>query len=303
MNPRELVLDFKCQDARLLGILCLPGHVEEADTGVVIVVGGPQYRVGSHRQFVLLARALAQAGHPCLRFDLRGMGDSEGSPRSFEACSEDIGAAVDALLAAQPQLRRVVLWGLCDAASASLMYWDQTRDARVSGLCLANPWVRSETSLAVTHVKHYYLQRLQSADFWRKLLSGAVAWRAVVDLLANLRLATRRTQTEGADAKLPFQGRMARAWHQFDGPLLLLLSGTDYTAKEFLETVASAPAWQAALGRAGLCRRDLPQADHTFSLPADQAEAERLTIAWLGEFSRRARALPTSKTEPCETCP
>ncbi|MEQ8659382.1 MAG: hydrolase 1, exosortase A system-associated, partial [Gammaproteobacteria bacterium] len=40
-------------------------------TGVVVIVGGPQTRVGSHRQFVLLARRLAAAGYPVLRFDYR----------------------------------------------------------------------------------------------------------------------------------------------------------------------------------------------------------------------------------------
>ncbi|KAB8057318.1 hydrolase 1, exosortase A system-associated, partial [Janthinobacterium violaceinigrum] len=60
--------------ARLVGILSLPAA--PGPRGVLIVTGGPQYRVGSHRQFVLLARALAAQGVPVLRFDLRGMGDS-----------------------------------------------------------------------------------------------------------------------------------------------------------------------------------------------------------------------------------
>ena len=48
------------------------------------MVGGPQYRVGSHRQFTLMARAFAAAGYPVLRFDYRGIGDSEGESRGFE---------------------------------------------------------------------------------------------------------------------------------------------------------------------------------------------------------------------------
>src|SRR5690349_24048098 len=53
--------------------------------GVLLVVGGPQYRVGSHRQFALLCRRLAGRGVPALRFDYRGMGDADGAARTFES--------------------------------------------------------------------------------------------------------------------------------------------------------------------------------------------------------------------------
>jgi len=61
-------------------VVSVPGEADAAaaDTGVLIVVGGPQYRVGSHRQFVMLARFLADHGVPCMRFDYRGMGDVSG---------------------------------------------------------------------------------------------------------------------------------------------------------------------------------------------------------------------------------
>ena len=44
-------------------------------TAVLVVVGGPQVRAGSHRHFVQLARHLATHGHAVMRFDVRGMGD------------------------------------------------------------------------------------------------------------------------------------------------------------------------------------------------------------------------------------
>ena len=55
---REIPLAFPCQQDSLIGILHRPERPRR--TGVVIVVGGPQYRVGSHRQFTLLARYLAE---------------------------------------------------------------------------------------------------------------------------------------------------------------------------------------------------------------------------------------------------
>ncbi|WP_229425323.1 hydrolase 1, exosortase A system-associated [Massilia sp. Se16.2.3] len=104
---------------------------------MLVVVGGPQYRAGSHRQFTLLARDLADAGIPALRFDYRGMGDSEGDLQTFEHVEDDLRAAIDRFFLEVPGMREVVLWGLCDGASAAAMYAPQ--DARVSGLVLLNP--------------------------------------------------------------------------------------------------------------------------------------------------------------------
>jgi uncharacterized protein len=275
---------FDCEGETLVGLLHRPaGQAQDRDaarTGVVVVVGGPQYRAGSHRQFVHLAQHLAAAGHPVLRFDARGMGDSSGAQRSFEDLDADIGAAIQALVQHQPEVQRVVLWGLCDGASAALLYLQRQGDPRVRGLCLLNPWVRSEASLARTQVKHYYRQRLMQREFWAKLFSGQVAGKAVRDLVGSLKAARQPVEAAPA-AELPFQVRMARAWQSFDGPVLLVLSGRDYTAREFTETVAAHPAWNGALARPGVQRHDARAADHTFSAAADRIEVEQVTAAWL----------------------
>lgn len=286
---REEALSFGCEGETLVGILHRPpagGLTTTSGVGVVVVVGGPQYRAGSHRQFVQLARALAAAGHPVLRFDVRGMGDSSGALRSFEQISPDIGAAVDALTA-RTGVGRVVLWGLCDGASAALLYLHERRDPRVAGVCLLNPWVRSEASLARTHVKHYYTRRLREREFWLKLLSGRVAGRALGELWRNLRRARGEAPPAAARAAMPFQERMAEGWRRFDGSVLLVLSGDDYTAKEFLETCDGSPAWQALLRRAGTRRQDLAEADHTLSAQADRDAVANLTLDWLQRLAAR----------------
>jgi pimeloyl-ACP methyl ester carboxylesterase len=80
-STAEQAFSFSVEGDTLLGILHAPAIVRSGTTGtgVVIVVGGPQYRGGSHRQFVQLARRLAHEGHAVLRFDVRGMGDSSGA--------------------------------------------------------------------------------------------------------------------------------------------------------------------------------------------------------------------------------
>jgi uncharacterized protein len=280
MNFTEQAIIFHCAEEEPLGILALPEQPEAI--GVLVVVGGPQYRVGSHRQFLLLSRTLAGAGYPTLRFDYRGMGDSTGDQRNFEDVNEDIRAAIDALRTNCPQVERVVLWGLCDAASASLLYWDATLDSQVSGLILLNPWVRSRISLARTRIKHYYGQRLLQVDFWSKLLTGKLGLgQAIGGFVDNLK-AVRQTRTLTATGQaLPFQKKMARGLQGFPGQVLLLLSGNDYTAKEFLETLQTDTVWATIHEQSKVTRTDIPGADHTFSSVGWRGQVEEITKRWL----------------------
>ena len=294
MSPcTEQAITFDCQGSRLLGIVAAPAAGQATSrTAVLVVVGGPQYRAGSHRQFVQLARALAGAGHVVLRFDVRGMGDSQGEPAGFEAQSDDIAAAIGALQAHAPQARRVALFGLCDGASAALLYMHDTRDTRVGAMCLLNPWVRTQESLARTHVRHYYLQRLASGEFWRKLLAGGVGKRALGEFAGALRKSrgTAPPATAAATAGrrgANFRDAMRSGCAAFDGPLLLALSGDDLTAKEFADSAAADGIWRKLLKRNGTQTIQLPGADHTLS---DAAALQNFHSAFQDWISR---ACPT----------
>ena len=280
MNIREQAIVFPCAGDSLLGVVALPDA--PATLGVLIVVGGPQYRAGSHRQFLLLARALAAAGYAAMRFDTRGMGDSGGEKRDFDALDEDIAAALAAFRQHCPQLERIVLWGLCDAATAALLYWDRSRDAGLGGLVLLNPWVRSEATLARTHIKHYYARRLLQGEFWQKLFSGRLGMVRALRGLADNWLRARQAGPGAAFAAAePFQTGMMRALAHFPGPSLLVLSEEDYTAKEFLEACELDAVAAQALKRPDLTRIDVPGADHTFSSRALRLRVEAATLDWL----------------------
>lgn len=280
MNFSEKAIIFPCQEDNLIGIIAEPEH--GAATGLLLVVGGPQYRAGSHRQFLLLSRVLADAGYPVMRFDFRGMGDSAGKLRDFEQVDEDIGAAIEAFRANCPSVERIVLWGLCDAASASLLYLDATNDARISGLVLLNPWVRSEATQARARVKHYYGQRLFQRDFWRKFLTGKMnVFQAIGGLAGNWNTSLRLGKKTTHQPALCFQARMLSGLKKMQIPLLLILSGKDYVAKEFLEVVQLEQEWQVALQRQNVKKVVIPEADHTFSSAEWRSGVEQATQKWL----------------------
>lgn len=283
----EEVITFCCETHRLWGVLSRPTETTaQRRTAVLIVVGGPQYRVGSHRQFVLLARGLARAGYPVLRFDYRGMGDSEGDLGSFKRAGPDIGSAIDAFAAASPHADRFVVWGLCDAASAALMF--ATRDPRVTGIVAANPWIRSEATLAATRVRHYYASRLGDREFWAKLLRRDLRLGPAVRSLARAcrdALAGSPGGARDATGRASFQTTMAEGLAAFRGRLLLVLSGNDLTAKEFLHVAATDRFWRRLLDAPNVSRHDIREADHTFSRSKWLAEVQAQTIRWLNEVA------------------
>ena len=127
------LLSFPCEGATLAATLDeAPGA-----TGLLIVSGGNEIRIGAHRGMAKLAADVAGTGYPVFRFDRRGIGDSEGDNGGFLSSAPDIAAAVATFRAQCPALARIVAFGNCDAASALVIH----RIDGIDALVLANPWV------------------------------------------------------------------------------------------------------------------------------------------------------------------
>jgi exosortase A-associated hydrolase 1 len=261
--PEQRALRFTCEGSGLVGIVEVPER--PLPRGVLIVTGGPQYRVGSHRQFAMLSRTLAKRGIPVMRFDRRGMGDSEGEPRSFDHINEDIQAAMRTFFMQVPELREVVIWGLCDAATAAAFY--AAGDERVTGLVLLNPWVRTAEGAARAMLRHYYPARLGEVAFWKKVATGKLDFSASARALRqNVKLAT-------SDRGSLLPRRMLDSLARFEGRVMVVLSGEDLTAAEFARLMAR--------HNVRAKRVDVKGANHTFSSEKWRDQVAEASANWL----------------------
>ncbi len=290
----EKALLVRCGGAELIGIAHLSSS--SGSVGVLVIVGGPQYRVGSHRQFVLLSRTLAQAGFPVFRVDHRGIGDSSGEPRSFQALDDDIKCAIDVFLETCPQINKVYIWGLCDAASAASLYAE--KDPRVAGLVMLNPWVRPEGGVTKSFLRDYYAKRLFDYGFWKSAFSrNKSLWVIFRSAVGKLYSSTeshdqRKSATKSvsgshqsdelrSSSELPYQVRMLTALQKFQGRALIILSENDLTASEFRQMVSSSRGWKKLIERAAISWFEMPDANHTFSTRIWRNTVADYTVRWL----------------------
>ena len=285
---KEIAFGFECSGDTLVGILHLPDslvdttvHKQTASRGVVFVVGGgPQYRCGGHRQLTQWARQLCHAGYPVLRFDYRGMGDSQGEFHGFECINDDIQAAINVFIERVPSLKDVVLWGECDAASAILFY--ACRDTRVKGIVLLNPWARTSVGEAEILIRFYYIQRLMQASFWKKIID--LRFNALIAIASFMRLLKRSRMTSlngGALYPASLHQRLLTGLIDFKGPVLVVLSGRDLIAREFDAMATKAGVWKAKFRPEPITRHDLPDCDHTFSSALQRNQVVRYGLTWL----------------------
>ncbi|MFP5391487.1 MAG: hydrolase 1, exosortase A system-associated [Gammaproteobacteria bacterium] len=249
----QRALRFQCQGNCLLGIVDVPER--PLPRGVLVLSCGQQYRVGAHRQFTLLARMLAPRGIPVMRFDCRGMGDSEGKPAPFDAQGDDLRAAIKEFFMQVPEMREVVLWGLDDAAAAATLF--APTEPRVRALILLNPWVR-DPSLAPPPAKRSHAGEI---GFWRRI--GAAAHdRSVMD-----------AQRSAPTVASPIQQRIMESLGRFDGRVLVILGGADRHTQHVTELLErhQRPAQRVVIDGA----------DHTFASRAWRDQAAEASANWV----------------------
>lgn len=121
-------------ESGLLGVITRPtGRISDA-LACVMFNFGVTHRVGPRRIQVKMARCLAQKGFATLRFDLSGIGDSQGADASLsfeEQAANDLRAAIEEI-EKHLGIRQVVIFGLCSGVAPGLRM--ALEDPRVIGL-------------------------------------------------------------------------------------------------------------------------------------------------------------------------
>ena len=259
------ILSFDCCGAQCAATL------DEAagTTGLLIVSGGNEIRVGAHRGMAKLARDVAAAGHPVFRFDRRGIGDSEGENGGFTSSAADIFCAVAAFKRHCQQLTRIVAFGNCDAASALMLHRPDGIDAAI----LANIWVIEPVDDLPSQaaIKARYREKLFDPKAWVRLITGSINIRKLISGLIKVA----KPQPLSTLA-----AQVATGMKAFTGPLTLLLCDRDGTAIAFADEWTK-PAFESVRFRKDVTLERLDSASHSFASDDDYATLKRHILSML----------------------
>lgn len=217
-------LAFTCEGAELAGTIDHAG----GPTGLLLVSGGNEVRAGAWNGQALLAARLAAKGIPVMRFDRRGVGDSEGDNLGFRGAAADIAAALAAFRSAVPGMRRVFGFGNCDAASALML----GSGCGLDGLVLSNPWTFDEMAdeegdapAPPAALRAHYARRLRDPAALLRLLRGGVSISGLVRSLRAMRAPVVPTT---------LAGEISAGLEGFAGAVTIVLAERDRTAQAFL---------------------------------------------------------------------
>jgi len=202
---RESPFDFDFEGDRLVGILTEPVSAVASDLCAVLLNAGAVRHIGPQRIWVEAARRWASLGVSTLRFDVAGVGGSEGdsSAHSDRGAFQRPEFAVQVIAALDELERRggpsrFLVGGVCSGA-----YWglhSALADERIHGVLLINllafNWTEELGALRDTRRARALLQEREVATVLRIIATDR--WRISRMLLTKLRgLRLRRRESRG----------------------------------------------------------------------------------------------------------
>lgn len=296
------------------GVLTRAEHAGEV--AAILLPAGLKDRVGPHRLHVHLARTLAARGITTLRFDPKGIGESDGlletafNGRHYRAIQQ--GLLVDDTLLAMHALgaatgaRRFILAGLCGGAMTAQLTAAREPE-RIAGVMSLSavavldeerPGVVAATrSETLSHARGY-LAKLFSPQAWLRLLRGEAGpgnalrtLRALCHLaLVRLGLARRRASNEN-----PMFFRSFERLERNAIPHLMIFGGSDARWLAFRELVVDGHLGGRMTGR-GYHIHVVADANHEFQSRAWQQELLHTLLEWLAA----TRILPAADAAPAQ---
>jgi alpha/beta superfamily hydrolase len=287
------------RDRALVGVLAEPveGRAAVRRAGVVILNAGAAHRVGPSRLSVMLARRLAALGHPVLRLDLPGLGDSPARPGDPDGvvyapdALESVAVAVD-WMRAWPQADGCRLVGLCSGAYHA--FKAAVAGLPVQGIVAINPLTFFWHGDAADgpEAEHRMIAdavRLRTAaakpGAWRRVVRGEVPIAGIASIVA------RRAAGSLAKAQRALARRIGRpigddleaelsAVARRGVPMHFVFAARE-PGPALLEFGGGATARRLA-ARGALTIQELPDTDHTFTRRAARERLLPVVAARLG---------------------
>jgi alpha-beta hydrolase superfamily lysophospholipase len=270
------------------------------DIAVVLLNVGGNHRVGPHRFYVTAARAMVAAGYRVLRLDIAGLGDSAPHPgkpwgKLYDQDSiVDVRAAIDALAARR--CREFILLGIC--SGSYLSFQSALADPRVDGVVLINSrlleWMPDDPGDGFHDSMQQYAK---STDWYRRALFRPQTWlrlaRGQVDVrliagrfLALAKARVKRMLAVAASRQPSVHGRMKQLCRR--GTDVLMVASDADDARDYME-FHFGPGGSRMRAHPNFRMVYVPDADHTFSRPGNQAFVIPLLLEHLATRRRRER--------------
>ena len=279
---------FENRGCQLMGALHTPDTPSVCEGALVFLHGWAGYRIGPHQMFTKLARRACAEGFPCLRFDFRGRGDSEGDAKAT-TLSTMISDAVAAtrLVRERSGVSRVAFIGDCSGSEVAI--GAAALGAGVDSLVLwSAPIVGADRAASdrakKQHILKQYAHKLLRKETWQKLLGGKLQF----DMIKKAALGGGKgAGEEGAEEDRDID--WLRRFYDFRGEALYIYGGNDPTKPESVEH------YQALSLRANRAfnLHLVKGANHAFYSLAWENEVMDTTLNWLGG---RYAAVPEAAT-------
>jgi len=245
---------------------------------IVILNTGIIHRVGHHRMFVTMSRALGAVGYTVLRFDFSGIGDS--FPRYdglslVDACMAEIREALD-WLERDGAASRMILIGLCSGADHAVLYGHT--DPRIVGLVLMDPSIPP----TLRYYVHYIGRRLRRLRTWFNVLSGRS--RTLRMLMRHMLPIAQRYPLQN---RVPRQTIERHYRNSVDSGIEILAIFTEETTRQTYREQMIEALPNVSFGDR-LTLEFFPGSDHTFALESDRSRLIQLILQWVSAVSKTA---------------
>lgn len=260
------IISWTVNNHNIIGTLDTPDNVA-ATSALIIVSGGNEIRSGSHDSQSQIAQYLCGLGHYVLRYDRRGIGDSEGENTGFENSADDIRSAVQFIRGRAGYNIAISAFGNCDAASALLLHHEKLG---LQNLILANPWtidtppagdtgaadmIEAPTAPSAAAIRARYWARMKNPRSIIDLFTGKIN---IGKLLSGLQKASKQ------DDIGPLAANLAEKLSDIDVNTHILIAQKDTTALAFTGAYKH-PIFDNARRNTNIKLDYIDSASHSFS--------------------------------------